>query len=153
MLRPRYRPGWKPSWAGTKKWWFWCEDGVSPRVSIALPACSSTIPELGCTQYYNLLDATRIADGKVVMLKRFHRSDHPYEAEIGQFFSSEPLASDPRNHCVPIYDTLQDPYDTGTVILVMPLLRLHHDPPPTTVGEVAETLRQIFEVGKASNRR
>ena len=27
MLRPRYRLGWKPSWAGTKKDYFRCEDG------------------------------------------------------------------------------------------------------------------------------
>ena len=27
MLRPRYRPGWKPSWAGTKKDYLRCEDG------------------------------------------------------------------------------------------------------------------------------
>jgi hypothetical protein len=27
MLRPRYRAGWKPSWEGTKKLYFHCEDG------------------------------------------------------------------------------------------------------------------------------
>jgi len=32
MLRPRYRPGWKPSWEGTKKWYSDCEDGLSIRV-------------------------------------------------------------------------------------------------------------------------
>jgi hypothetical protein len=34
MLRPRYRPGWKPSWAGTKKEYFRCEDGQKKYVSI-----------------------------------------------------------------------------------------------------------------------
>ena len=32
MLRPRYRPGWKPSWAGTSKDYFRCEDGVKKYV-------------------------------------------------------------------------------------------------------------------------
>ncbi|EIW83436.1 hypothetical protein CONPUDRAFT_89307 [Coniophora puteana RWD-64-598 SS2] len=32
-----------------------------------------------------------------------------YEAEIGQKFSSEPLAADPSNRCVPIYDVLYPP--------------------------------------------
>ena len=27
MLRPRYRPGWKPSWAGTDKYYSKFEDG------------------------------------------------------------------------------------------------------------------------------
>jgi len=27
LLRSRYRPGWKPSWTGTKKLYFLCEDG------------------------------------------------------------------------------------------------------------------------------
>jgi len=33
MLRSRYRPGWKPSWAGTKKFYQDCEDGQSIEVS------------------------------------------------------------------------------------------------------------------------
>jgi hypothetical protein len=32
MLRPRYRPGWKPSWEGTKKFYFQCEDGQNAGV-------------------------------------------------------------------------------------------------------------------------
>jgi hypothetical protein len=33
MLRPRYRPGWKPSWAGTNKEYSRCEDGQLQWVS------------------------------------------------------------------------------------------------------------------------
>jgi hypothetical protein len=33
MLRPRYRPGWKPSWAGTNKEYSRCEDGQLQGVS------------------------------------------------------------------------------------------------------------------------
>jgi hypothetical protein len=34
MLRPRYRPGWKPSWDGTNKLYFSCEDGQDRAVRI-----------------------------------------------------------------------------------------------------------------------
>jgi len=33
LLRSRYRPGWKPSWTGTKKLYFLCEDGKHIHVS------------------------------------------------------------------------------------------------------------------------
>ena len=33
MLRSRYRPGWKPSWTGTKRFYLDCEDGQSIGVS------------------------------------------------------------------------------------------------------------------------
>jgi hypothetical protein len=33
MLRPRYRADWKPSWEGTKKLYFRCEDGQIKVVS------------------------------------------------------------------------------------------------------------------------
>lgn len=31
LLRPRYSPGWSPSWLGTEKDWKRCEDGISSR--------------------------------------------------------------------------------------------------------------------------
>jgi hypothetical protein len=34
MLRPRYRPDWKPSWIGTNKNFLGCEDGQPQSVSI-----------------------------------------------------------------------------------------------------------------------
>lgn len=47
MLRPRYRPGWKPSWAGTKKNLFDFEDGqiqaVGPH-AFAPGACVHELP-------------------------------------------------------------------------------------------------------------
>jgi hypothetical protein len=92
------------------------------------------------------LDATRISDGKFVYLKKISKSVHPYEAEIGLFFSSEAMASDHRNHCVPIYEVLQVPDDDDKLILVMPLLREYYDPRFDTVGEVVDFFRQVFEV-------
>jgi len=126
MLRPRYRPGWKPSWKGTKKSWRECEDGQVPRRA-------------------DVLDATRIHDDEMVMLKRVSKSLHPYEVEIAEFFSTAPRASDPLNHCVPIHEILQDPMDPDIQILVMPFLRSHYNPPFETVGEIVEFFRQVFE--------
>ena len=33
LLRPRYTPDWVPSWRGTNKWRYSCEDSVTPLVS------------------------------------------------------------------------------------------------------------------------
>jgi hypothetical protein len=80
------------------------------------------------------------------MLKHISISRHPHEVEIGQLFSSEPLASNPKNCCVPFYDVLRVPDDEDTVILVMPLLYRIQNPPFQTVGEVVDFFRQMFEV-------
>jgi hypothetical protein len=79
----------------------------------------------------------------VVTLKRIKRGDHPYEADIALYFSSRALASQPANHCVPVYEVfaLDD-----TTIMVMPLLRLYNDPSFDTIGEAVECFRQLFEV-------
>ena len=73
---------------------------------------------------------------------------HPYEADIGKFFSTEPLASDPRNMCVPILATLQPPDDEDIQLLVMPLLRQYDSPRFDTFGEAIHFFTQIFTVGK-----
>ncbi|KAF8480691.1 hypothetical protein JB92DRAFT_3085892 [Gautieria morchelliformis] len=103
MLRPRYRPGWVPSWLGTNQDRFECEDGIGH-------------------QHPRLLDAIRTSDGKLVMLKLTFRSVHPFESEIGRYLSSTDLASDPSNHCIPILDVLLVPDYEDLDIIVMPLL-------------------------------
>ncbi|KAI0358597.1 hypothetical protein OH77DRAFT_1421003 [Trametes cingulata] len=125
-LRPRYRPDWVPSWQGTARPAYWCEDGRS----YALP---------------QIMDAVRTSDGEMVMLKQVPRSVHPHEVPIGRYFSSKPRTSDPRNHCFPLYDVLQDPKDGDLQIIVMPLLRRYNDPRFETVGEAVEFFRQVFE--------
>ena len=87
-----------------------------------------------------------MSDGSYVTLKSISSSVHPYEADIGNFLSSEPLASDPRNHCAPIYEVLQVPDKRDRVILVMPLLMLFDNPPFKTYGEAVDLFSQIFEV-------
>ncbi|EMD33669.1 hypothetical protein CERSUDRAFT_159918 [Gelatoporia subvermispora B] len=125
-LRPRYRAGWKPSWEGTKKRGYDCEDGQTPIAG-------------------SLLDATRVSDGKIVMLKSVSKRWHPYEVMISEFFASEPLASNPRNHCVPIIEVFQDPDAEQYEILVMPFLRLWRDPFFNTIGEFVDFFGQICE--------
>ena len=93
-----------------------------------------------------LLDATRLSDSKYVVLKLVKKYDHPFEVEIGQFLSSEPLAGASENHCIPIYDVLHVPGDSETRIIVMPLLLEYMHPPFDTFGEAVECFRQLFEV-------
>ncbi|KAL6303554.1 kinase-like domain-containing protein [Sparassis latifolia] len=125
LLRPRYRADWKPSWETTSKDPYQCEDSLTLRRS-------------------TIIDATRTSDGTVVALKKVSKSTHPHEAEIGQFFSSEPLRSDPQNRCIAIHAVLQDPMDQDLIVLVMPFLRVYNDPRFDTVGEAVEFFRQIF---------
>ncbi|KAG2130419.1 uncharacterized protein EDB93DRAFT_1180268 [Suillus bovinus] len=91
-LRVRYSPDWVPSWTNTNKSDIDCEDGVR-------------------SPHYLLLDARRTQDGARVLLKCIDVSRHPYEIEIGRYFSSSPLSQDPANYCVPIYDVFQVPTD------------------------------------------
>ncbi|KAF7312487.1 Protein kinase domain-containing protein [Mycena indigotica] len=93
-----------------------------------------------------IMDATRISDGRLVILKAVSTRVHPHEVEIARLFSSPPLSEDPRNHCVPILDVLQDPDDADIQILVMPRLLSMRQPLYETVGEVVDAFRQIFEV-------
>ncbi len=95
---------------------------------------------------YKVLDAVRVKDGSTVMLKQVEKSLHPFESEIGSYLSSPELASDPRNHCCPILEVLQDPLDQDLQLLVMPLLRLFDSPKLATVGEAVDFFRQTFEV-------
>ncbi|KAI0775850.1 kinase-like domain-containing protein [Trametes elegans] len=127
MLRPRYRPGWVPSWhKDADSSYFMREDGKNILRG-------------------HVLDATRISDGAVVTLKQIKVSQHPYEISIIQLFSSEPCASDPANHCIPAYEVLDVPDDTDLKIIVMPFLRKFFDPRFLTIGEAAEFFRQTFE--------
>ncbi|KAJ3480769.1 hypothetical protein NLI96_g8114 [Meripilus lineatus] len=127
MLRPRYRHGWVPSWVAENK----------PKPFMAEDQRYFGHPDT--------MDATRISDNALVMMKLMNDS---LENEIALYFSTEPLASHPRNHCVPIYEVLHVPDPTGDddeIIIVMPLLRPFYDPRFKSVGEAVEFFRQIFE--------
>ena len=78
------------------------------------------------------------------MLKMLPEEEGPYELEINKLFSTEPLASDPRNHCVHLLDVIELPNDPP--ILVQPLLRPFYDPKLQTYGEFVAFFTQICEV-------
>ena len=82
----------------------------------------------------------------MVTLKRIKRTSHPYEADIALYFSSEPVASNPENHCVPVYEVFTLDSEDDIIIMVMPLLRPYNDPTFDTIGEVVDCFRQLFEV-------
>jgi len=132
MLRPRYRPGWIPSWRGTDKSYLDVEDGQGLSMRLGI-------------------DATRISDGRPVVLKRHLLEEAPYELQINRLFSTEPLASNPRNHCVRLLDVIQLPDDQP--IMVHPLLRPHYDPPIRTIGEFVTFFAQISNRKKSKDFR
>ncbi|KAF7797599.1 hypothetical protein EIP86_008799 [Pleurotus ostreatoroseus] len=125
QLRPRYQPGWVPSWEGTKKQFWKCEDGL---------------PNVASVSYYvysQFIDAVRMRDERIVALKKVIIARFPDEVSISQFFSEESLATKRENHCVPVLDVLYLP-DGETVLLVLPLLRAFDNPPFGTLGEVLD---------------
>lgn len=150
MLRPRYRPGWVPSWyaSGTFEAKWHAEDRKPMPVSgpsiIRLPRFRAYAHCL--LQYAFILDATRVADGAFVMLKRVDKRRHPTEVQLTSMLHSPPYAADPRNHCVPALEVLQDPNDENIQLLVMPLLRRYANPRFDTVGEAVVCFRQIIQV-------
>lgn len=81
-----------------------------------------------------------------MLLKHVKDSVHPHEIGIGLDFSSESLASHPKNHHVPIYEILDVPDDDSKIIIVMPLLRKFKNSRIKSVGEAAEFFRRVFEV-------
>lgn len=129
MLRPRYRPGWTPSWHSSK----------------GDPTVKWNAEDSRPLSYAFLLDAKRTSDGITVMLKRVDKLRNPTEVDMTTMLSSPPYSSDPRNHCVPVLEVLQDPDDSKYQLLVLPLLREYCAPRFDTVGEVIDCLRQIIQ--------
>ncbi|KAJ8588515.1 hypothetical protein M405DRAFT_882102 [Rhizopogon salebrosus TDB-379] len=126
LLRPRYAPEWIPSWDGSQRDPFSCEDGQG-------------------LEFGRIIDATRVSDGLYISLKVLNKSEFPHEVHIGQYFMAERLASDPKNHCVPFLDVLSVPNEEDKQIIVMPLLLEFTRPRFDTFGEVVECFRQLFE--------
>ncbi|KAE9385796.1 hypothetical protein BT96DRAFT_928625 [Gymnopus androsaceus JB14] len=134
LLRPRYRPGWVASWIGTNADYWACEDYYTP---------------FALDQF--VMDATRIQDGKAVMLRRPDPPSMSDELKIGRLLCSPSAQSEPRNHCVPIFETLQISetesldYPDRNLVVVMPYLVRWDRPDFSTVGEVVDFCSQIFE--------
>ena len=67
------------------------------------------------------------------MLKILPREEGPHELQISKLFSTDPLASDPRSHCVHLLDVIELLDDPP--ITVHTLLRPSADPPLQAYGE------------------
>ncbi|KAG6808235.1 hypothetical protein H0H93_000387 [Arthromyces matolae] len=115
-LRPRYDPNWEPSWKGSDMSSpydvFQYEDARTPIMN----RISFHDDQKGAVA----IDATCVADNRHVILKKVKSSSE--ELRIAQLLSSEPLASDPRNHAVPVLETLYPPDDKDVAFIVMPIL-------------------------------
>ena len=92
-----------------------------------------------------LMDAIRISDGRVVVLKRLERGSSAEEVDITRYLSQEGFIGDTRNHCVPMLDFL-DPGTGRDVFLVIPLLRRIQLPPMESVDDVVNFIEQTLEV-------
>ncbi|TFY80290.1 hypothetical protein EWM64_g3725 [Hericium alpestre] len=126
MLRPRFHPGWVPSWTTSDVKKQDAEDSLELSSVMAI-------------------DATRISDGKPVFVKFVDTGEvGTSEVDISLFFSEEPRKSDPHNHCVPVLDVLHHPDEHGAY-LVIPALRKFDSPPFLTVDEPVDFVDQIFE--------
>ncbi|KAJ7467103.1 kinase-like domain-containing protein [Mycena latifolia] len=132
LLRPRYSPGWSAPWKGTNK--------------ASVDFEESVLPPTG-----SVLDATRTSDGSYVVLKKSDRVDPSVvsgslrEVQMFQKFAAEPLASDPKNHCIRMSEVLPVPDDEATEIIVMPLMWRWYHFPFQTIGESVEFFSQVFE--------
>jgi hypothetical protein len=93
------------------------------------------------------MDAIRISDGSRVIFKSLTTTRHPEEVPIQRRFSSAPLSSDPNNHCVALYEVLDDPESSERAFIVEPLLLPCDHVPFATVGEVLDLIGQLFQVG------
>jgi serine/threonine protein kinase len=88
------------------------------------------------------MDATRLHDGKRVMLKKVLREEGPYELQISRMFSG--VAANPRNHCVPLLDVITLP-NSSQQLMVTPFLRPFNNPHFQTFGEFVAFFTQVCE--------
>ena len=72
------------------------------------------------------------------------------ESRIAQMLSTRELREDPRNHCVPIIEVIDDPDRDTLSYLVMPLLRAADSPPFQYIREIIDFVDQILEVRTSS---
>lgn len=101
--------------------------------------------ELSSQSVESVNTGIRISDGAQVTVKILTEPKHTNQIHFGRLFSSPPHNSDPKNHCVPVYDVLEMP-EKGLNFIVMPYLSFWEIPPFGTIGEVVECIRQMFEV-------
>lgn len=145
-LRPRFRPGWVPSWIVMKKDPYLCEDSSSGMVRLSR-ILNRIYADVSHKRSYTFMDAKDTSTGQVVAMKRIKQENFPNGLAIVTFLTSEEKSSDRRNHCVPILRILPVPNEEGHAIIVMPYLRPWYDPKFKTIGEGVQFFREMLEVG------
>ncbi|KAF9073658.1 kinase-like domain-containing protein [Rhodocollybia butyracea] len=118
LLRPRYRPGWQPSWRTGKDSYWKYEDGHATRSGY-------------------IMDATRMSDSLVVAMKHLspsNRRQDGHEESVVTLFSNESHNANPLNHCVRVLDVLTVPGNNNGKILVMVWMREVMDPSFRTIS-------------------
>ncbi|KAJ4471466.1 kinase-like domain-containing protein [Lentinula aciculospora] len=124
MMRPRYRPGWQPSYRpGT--------------LDVLFAEDAQTLP------HPYIMDALRMSDSYMVALKLVKVSTG--EDAIATFFSNEEHNTNPRNHCIRVLEVLPVPGIDDEKIIVMPWLRKIMDPRFRTIGEAVHFFREMIE--------
>ncbi|TFY59644.1 hypothetical protein EVG20_g7709 [Dentipellis fragilis] len=123
-LRPRYHPGWTPSWLGTRRDPTFCEDSI-------------------LIEDYHIIDAIRIHDARLVAIKDVE--NNKLEIELARALTTGDLLADPTNHCIPMLDSFPDPLNENSQLMVMPYLCPFDDPPFNAVGEVLDFVQQTLE--------
>ncbi|KAJ3720052.1 kinase-like domain-containing protein [Lentinula raphanica] len=125
MMRPRYRPGWKPSYDPKQ---------VLEKVDA----------EDGQEMIHpDVMDALRMSDSLVVALKRVKVSTG--DERIATLFSNDANKLDPRNHCVHLLEVLPIPDEDDRKFLVMTWMRPVMNPRFRTVGEGVQFFKEMIE--------
>ncbi|KAJ7587980.1 kinase-like domain-containing protein, partial [Mycena floridula] len=87
------------------------------------------------------IDAIRVKDGQKVVLKIVF--DNTKEREILQTFSEPLFRNNPRNHCVPVLDTIEFPGKQYTIIVLPFLISIRAS--PHCMREVINFMRQTLQ--------
>ncbi|KAJ7166496.1 hypothetical protein C8R43DRAFT_196604 [Mycena crocata] len=126
-LRPRYDPGWVPSWR--------CTTGP-----IYHPAeYKDSLPAIANIFHPKVLDGIRTSDGQKVVLKRVEIQD----PELSIHRRLHHFAT-PASRIVPLLDVIGIPH-TSEALLVTPLLSHFAHPHFRFRGEVMEAMQQFME--------
>ncbi|KAJ7145462.1 kinase-like domain-containing protein [Mycena filopes] len=121
QLRPRYHPNWAPSAQGLRR---------------------NQHEDLVESFFNHVLDATRIEDGKKVVLK--HVPNDGSEITLMKFLNTPSARSDPKNRTIPLLDIISEPNSPWS-FLVMPYCRRFNYPPFHCRNEFLEAMAQFME--------
>ncbi|KAJ7658012.1 hypothetical protein B0H17DRAFT_1185712 [Mycena rosella] len=139
LLHTRYQPDWVASWKDKTAYLSIFEDRVLSPGGVVLDG-------IRAFNGFSVVSKRKEPPNSNLALENLaleHRPD--FEIQITQKFIAEPLASDPKNHCIRLLEILTVPDVENKELLVLPLLFDWNYPRFTTIGEAVDFLSQIFE--------